>query len=1590
MLLVSAGNPRGKLMLSDADRLFGKLAVHNQILTQQQVDTGIALHDKCVEMGLSVSLSRVLLDKGLIQPPAVAALDKLVSKRIELPEASELDKLELSSDEELTLSQLVFRNKLVTKEQLQEAIEIQKQVHALGVKKRLGEILIEKHLVDEDTLAAIVSIQRHLTDESGDLPVSVGRRTARIVREDLFLGRIAVENKLITSKQLSDGLRLQKRIEKKADVRYPMGGLLVDLGHMDMHQLDLCLKIQGQKMQLSPDARPVMISQDRENRLGNLIERNQLVTPEQIEEALSIQQELDALGLSKKLGEILVMKGYLDREELDSMLKTQKFQRSNRRRELVDKNKPASRKKKLLLAAAALGGALLIGGLLLAFSGGKQQPASNPKTAFAELQAQITQLNDADPPNPHAGLPLIEKYLALHPKGRWHKKARRLQSQTVAYANMIDEDGGQKYLKDKKALETLIASRPMAFQEMLDRIQQISEKYKQSTPTEEMKALRKKVKKLYFARSRALAIEIKDQARVLAGAGKLAQAMAALDRYPKIFKDTPSWAWLEEYRAEIKDKQLDSKDTEARNAYWVVQRKVNQLRGARKLLEAAAACDTLPDKYKQTDYAKNLQRLKQQLMVEHQKAEKERLRLARLKEEALEAARIATMRSRIPELIRKHQYLKAQQLIEDALTRAKDPQMIRNLKEDKLLVEQLAQVMTRVREAFSEGLQVKVLIDSKVVTLVGMDAQAFKRKSEDKPIKLGELKPAAWAKVLYKSAAASSFPLTSARFLYRIGGMTPADRLLADTLRREPQRRAEIHRLLTRQGYELPPETFVFYESRWITEEVKAHLKKGEVRVRDEWWSREKLGRHLSGRVAQEAAAEDPNSFKRMKAKQDARYKSMGVRAVTTTANNGPTNRRADIVILSSGYTENRLASFRMTCQQIKDSIGRLDPWGYYYTFINIHIVEIIDKENADPTGANLHKMRIPISGYGGKGYYSTWRASAGTAMQYAELAPGADFIIVVANVTTGSGSANVRSKLATIHRTGSKRWDKDIGPYSGNVGEPGGDVATALAHLLGHSIARLADEYEYSASSSVASFGSSSDADFSVNVTREADVQKAPWHYWLPTPRAAPGKVKCYEGSSNSAKGAYRSQSNCIMRGSSNRYCVVCREQIERTLLKYIRLVEQASPQPEGNLLWKDGSLTFKIRVIEPLNREKERHSRFRVQWFLDGKAIGSRELSKKQDFEVTLTGQQTTPGEHELVARVQLISPFLRRDMGRSEDYVAWRFTTLAHRKPWLIAPKRISAAAREFVRFKLIKQQLPEGFEVVAQSIPEGASFDPKTLTFSWRPKPKQTGAFRLRFESTNGTVSVPVDVLLTVRGGGTNYKPLIEFVPSIEVQAGTDLKISLSAIDINGDQIRYKLSKKLAAGIQMDFNDRTGELQWFVPHHLAGTYEFPWEVTDGRATTRSKLLVIIKQGKLAANSIFPGHEHGLGLWAPHERNRMAQMEKLGQWPISYQVFQLTRLVRDVNASVRRLACRMLRRLLLSLSDKELRMAAEIFLVAEQDKLKQHCVTSGCWADVEGMLKTLNQRDGLPQRLKDRAKTLIAQLNTVRNEHLNAGSK
>ena len=75
MLLVSAGNPRGKLMLSDADRLFGKLAVHNQILTQQQVDTGIALHDKCVELGLSVSLSRVLLDKGLIQPPAVAALD---------------------------------------------------------------------------------------------------------------------------------------------------------------------------------------------------------------------------------------------------------------------------------------------------------------------------------------------------------------------------------------------------------------------------------------------------------------------------------------------------------------------------------------------------------------------------------------------------------------------------------------------------------------------------------------------------------------------------------------------------------------------------------------------------------------------------------------------------------------------------------------------------------------------------------------------------------------------------------------------------------------------------------------------------------------------------------------------------------------------------------------------------------------------------------------------------------------------------------------------------------------------------------------------------------------------------------------------------------------------------------------------------------------------------------------------------------------------------------------------------------------------------------------------------------------------------
>ena len=430
--------------------------------------------------------------------------------------------------------------------------------------------------------------------------------------------------------------------------------------------------------------------------------------------------------------------------------------------------------------------------------------------------------------------------------------------------------------------------------------------------------------------------------------------------------------------------------------------------------------------------------------------------------------------------------------------------------------------------------------------------------------------------------------------------------------------------------------------------------------------------------------------------------------------------------------------------------------------------------------------------------------------------------------------------------------------------------------------------------------------------------------------------------------------------------------------------LFRSALPAPTGTTLWRDDSQTFEVRVFQPVNHERERHSRVAVEWFLDGQRIDTHKQSPGSIFSVQLRGDKLAVGTHELIARTRLISPYLRRDMGRSTDCVAWTLNVTGLRRPELRAPHKINANEREFIRFKVETAHLPEAFDLVGEGMPEGASFDPETRIFSWRPSPSQTGIYPIGFSATNGQYTVRKHVELTVRGRSENYGPVCDHVPSVQTQAGTLVRIQLKATDLNGDQLRYRFLKAPNQKLGLRLDQTTGEISWLVPHHLEGAVELAWEASDGRKSSRGKVLIIIDQGHLTPASEFPGHEIGLGLWSNSSEIRSAVLSHLDNQPLSLQVLALTRLLRDVNGQIRTQAADQLQRLLASTKQKEAVLAAGLFLGAERENLHQHCVTPGAWSRVSSLLTLLSEKQDLSSGLRKQATQMKAQLEQIRDEH------
>ncbi|MBI3268692.1 MAG: hypothetical protein HYZ53_06700 [Planctomycetes bacterium] len=437
-------------MLTEADRLLSKSLVHNGLVSQEQVDACLQAVEKAGELGLRIALADVLVEKGFVERPALDALRKLPVRETERAiRDANFKPLQMTSDEDRKIGNLALRNGLLAQVALDQCLALQKEVAKLGAKKPLGEILVEKNFLSTDLVKSLLELQRAL---EGKASKSSGGSLLR--QDDLFFGAIAVAKGLATREQIQEALTLQRQIFERTGLRRQLGEVLLDRRVLEPKAVQSVLEAQSERRQLAGP--PLLVNpqlgDDHENRLGRVIVDNQLVTEEQIGESLEVQARLRELGIQRKIGEILILKGYLSEQAIRTMvgLQTQRRQAPARAPSRAPRRLRRVRKGAVTGAAlSALGVAVLVAaGWLMKGRGtggnepgpplGADRPAADArlaaKTGFAAAEELVRKGDYL------GAVARYEAALALLPQDDEETRQRRARADRHRKANEALED----------------------------------------------------------------------------------------------------------------------------------------------------------------------------------------------------------------------------------------------------------------------------------------------------------------------------------------------------------------------------------------------------------------------------------------------------------------------------------------------------------------------------------------------------------------------------------------------------------------------------------------------------------------------------------------------------------------------------------------------------------------------------------------------------------------------------------------------------------------------------------------------------------------------------------------------------------------------------------------------------------------------------------------------------------------------------------------------------------------------------------------------------------------------------------------------
>jgi len=144
--------------------------------------------------------------------------------------------------------------------------------------------------------------------------------------------------------------------------------------------------------------------------------------------------------------------------------------------------------------------------------------------------------------------------------------------------------------------------------------------------------------------------------------------------------------------------------------------------------------------------------------------------------------------------------------------------------------------------------------------------------------------------------------------------------------------------------------------------------------------------------------------------------------------------------------------------------------------------------------------------------------------------------------------------------------------------------------------------------------------------------------------------------------------------------------------------------------------------------------------------------------------------------------------------------------------------------------------------AYRLPENATFDKATGTFSWTPSNSQTGKYIVLFTVTNQHSTSRTTVTITVVPPDTNIPPTFTEIPDQTVTAGNLLTFTVSATGANELPVSYS-----AANLPENatFDASSGAFSWTPAGTQVGTYTVKFTANDGTLNSEMNMKITVDQ-------------------------------------------------------------------------------------------------------------------------------------------------